>query len=70
MYAEPTMPNTSFTPLATSVSTKASDGVIFCLPVTAAGSSTGLFMGFSLHSVRRRNDEFFTAAGRLQAILP
>src|SRR5215470_5823812 len=35
MYAEPTIPNTSFTPCATSVSTKASDGVIFCLPVTA-----------------------------------
>src|SRR5215471_8644689 len=35
MYAEPTIPNTSRTPCATSVSTKASDGVIFCLPVTA-----------------------------------
>src|SRR5689334_7727463 len=29
------MPNTSHTPCATSVSTKASEGVIFCLPVTA-----------------------------------
>ncbi len=29
------MPKTSFTPCATSVSTKASEGVIFCLPVTA-----------------------------------
>src|SRR6185312_2773490 len=29
------MPKTSLTPLATSVSTNASDGVIFCLPVTA-----------------------------------
>ncbi len=35
MYAEPTIPNTSFTPCATSVSTNASDGVIFCRPVTA-----------------------------------
>ena len=45
------MPKTSFTPLATSVSTNASDGVIFCLPVTAVGSSTGLFIALSLHSV-------------------
>src|SRR5437016_4797871 len=36
IYAEPTMPNTSFTPCATSVSTNASDGVIFCLPTTAS----------------------------------
>ena len=35
MYAEPTMPNTSVTPCATSVSTNASDGVIFWRPVTA-----------------------------------
>jgi hypothetical protein len=35
MYAEPTIPNTSLTPCATSVSTNASEGVIFCLPVTA-----------------------------------
>src|SRR5438046_5702608 len=34
MYAEPTIPKTSFTPCATSVSTNASDGVIFCLPAT------------------------------------
>ena len=38
------MPKTSFTPLATNVSTNASDGVIFCLPVTGSGNSTGLFM--------------------------
>src|SRR5450432_480455 len=38
MYAEPTMPNTSVTPCATSVSTKASDGVMVCLPVTTARS--------------------------------
>ena len=36
MKAEPMMPNMSVTPLATRVSTKASDGVIFCTPVTAA----------------------------------
>ena len=35
MYAEPTIPKTSFTLCATSVSTNASEGVIFCLPVTA-----------------------------------
>ena len=34
MYAEPTIPNTSVTPCATSVSTNASEGVIFCLPAT------------------------------------
>ena len=46
MYAEPTMPNTSFTPLATSVSTNASDGVIFCLPVTTRRpASVIVFMG-------------------------
>src|SRR5450432_741902 len=36
MYAEPTMPNTSVTPCATSVSTKASEGVIVWRPVTTA----------------------------------
>jgi len=36
MKPEPMMPNISVTPLATRVSTKASDGVIFCTPVTAA----------------------------------
>src|ERR1700751_5947387 len=35
MYAEPTIPKTSFTPCATSVSTNASDDVIRCLPTTA-----------------------------------
>ncbi len=35
MKAEPMMPKMSVTPLATSVSTKASDGVIFCTPSTA-----------------------------------
>ena len=35
MYAEPTMPKTSFTPCATSVSTNASDGVIVWRPCTA-----------------------------------
>ena len=44
MYAEPTMPNTSVTPRDTSVSTNASDGVIFWRPVTGCGNSTGLFM--------------------------
>ena len=43
MYAEPTMPNTFFTPCATSVSTNASDGVIFWRPVTGSGMSRGLF---------------------------
>ena len=33
MKAEPMMPNTSVTPWATSVSTKASEGVIRCLAV-------------------------------------
>ena len=35
MYAEPTMPKTLVTPCATSVSTNASDGVIFWRPRTA-----------------------------------
>src|SRR5437667_3846208 len=34
MYAEPTIPKTSVTPCATSVSTSASDGVIFSWPLT------------------------------------
>src|SRR5664279_84379 len=49
MKAEPMMPKMSVTPLATMVSTKASEGVIFCMPVTArrasgaaAGRSAGL----------------------------
>ena len=58
MYAEPTMPNTSLTPCATSVSTNASDGVIFCLPVTGVGSSVGLFIAFSWHSVALRGASF------------
>src|SRR5450755_882898 len=41
MKAEPMMPKMSVTPLATMVSTKASEGVIFCMPVTA-GRSAGL----------------------------
>ena len=46
MYADPTMPNTSVTPLATSVSTKASEGVIFCFPVTTSRpASVIVFMG-------------------------
>src|SRR5947209_7104649 len=36
IYAEPTMPNTSVTPCATRVSTKASDGVMVLRPVTTA----------------------------------
>jgi hypothetical protein len=36
MKAEPMMPKMSVTPLATMVSTKASEGVIFCTPVTAS----------------------------------
>src|SRR4051794_24753033 len=35
MYADPTMPNTSFTPCASSVSTNASEGVIRSLPARA-----------------------------------
>ena len=41
MKAEPMMPNMSVTPLATRVSTKASDGVIFCTPVTAVRARRG-----------------------------
>ena len=43
MKAEPMMPNMSVTSLATIVSTKASEGVIFCTPVTTprlAGSGS------------------------------
>ena len=36
MKAEPMMPKMSVTPLATMVSTKASEGVIFCTPLTAS----------------------------------
>ncbi len=62
MYAEPTMPKTSLTPWATSVSTNASDGVIFCLPVTATGSSTGLFIGLLLaHSGETGRQVFHSA---------
>ena len=43
MKAEPMMPKMSVTPLATIVSTKASDGVIFCTPWTTlrAGAAAG-----------------------------
>ncbi len=54
MYAEPTMPKTSVTPRDTSVSTNASEGVIFCRPVTGCGNSTGLFMRDSLRYPRAR----------------
>ena len=64
MYAEPTMPKTSLTPLATSVSTNASEGVIFCLPVTGSGSSTGLFIAFSWHSMAKRGRQVFHSALR------
>src|SRR5690349_4116861 len=37
ILAEPMMPNTSVTPLASRTSTNASDGVMRCLPVSAAG---------------------------------
>ena len=66
MYAEPTMPKTSLTPLATSVSTNASDGVIFCLPVTAAGNSTGLFIAAPCDRLRTRVVKSFTAPARWQ----
>ena len=39
MKAEPMMPNIVSTPCATSVSTKASDGVIFCTPLMAVRAS-------------------------------
>ena len=61
------MPNTSFTPWATSVSTNASEGVIFCLPVTGVGSSVGLFIAFSWHSDCALGTQFFIAAAPLQA---
>jgi hypothetical protein len=45
MYAEPTMPKISVTPCDTSVSTKASDAVIFCLPwTTIRAASVALFI--------------------------
>ena len=45
MYAEPTMPNTSVTPCETSVSTKASDGVIRVEPRVTL-RSTLILAGF------------------------
>ena len=48
MKAEPMMPNMSVTPLATMVSTKASEGVIFCTPLaTVRLSVLGVLMGCS-----------------------
>jgi hypothetical protein len=44
MKAEPMMPNMSVTPLATMVSTKASDGVIFCTPATTLRPGDGGFL--------------------------
>ena len=43
MNADPMMPKMSVTPLATIVSTKASDGVIFCKPSVIARPAVGLF---------------------------
>ncbi len=67
MKAEPMMPNMSVTPLATRVSTKASDGVIFCTPLTTVrllglAAAAGLFMGRLLWAVAGwsgfRNEKF------------
>jgi hypothetical protein len=44
MKAEPMMPNMSVTPFATSVSTKASEGVIFCTPLTTVRVSVGFLL--------------------------
>ena len=41
MKAEPMMPKMSVTLLATSVSTKASEGVIFCMPATTGRAAAG-----------------------------
>ena len=50
MKAEPMMPKMSVTPLATSVSTKASEGVIFCTPATTLRLVAGMLvvMGVAL----------------------
>src|SRR6266700_3335403 len=54
MYAEPTMPNTSVTPCATSVSTNASAGVIFWRPDTAMFfCSVIVFIASPDHTLRR-----------------
>ena len=51
MKAEPMMPKMSVTPLATIVSTKASDGVIFCTPWTTVAVSGAAASGCSAHGV-------------------
>ena len=59
MKAEPMMPKMSVTPLATIVSTKASEGVIFCTPVTTVRLAIGccLLMGksprFGINGIKR-----------------
>ncbi len=44
MKADPMIPKMSVTPFATRVSTNASDGVIFCTPVTALRIVNGGFL--------------------------
>jgi hypothetical protein len=54
MKAEPMMPKMSVTPLATMVSTKASEGVIFCTPLTTVRVSfLAELMGFLLQSIKK-----------------
>src|SRR6187402_3959665 len=45
MKAEPMMPNMSVTPFATIVSTKASEGVILCTPLTAWRAARAMEVG-------------------------
>ena len=62
MYAEPTMPNTSLTPCATSVSTNASDGVIFCRPGHGSGSSRACSSCSSWRSLAKSGPQDFQPA--------
>src|SRR6185369_12378654 len=55
MYADPTIPNTSFTPCATSVSTNASDGVIVWRPDTAIFFCSDIVFIASPHHACRRD---------------
>src|SRR2546427_7613726 len=73
MYAEPTMPNTSVTPRATSVSTKASDGVIFCLPATTVRPdrfwvSVMVFIGISYNDIDNGRSLMQTLGERLRRL--
>ena len=53
MKADPMMPKMSVTSLATKVSTKASEGVIFCTPVATVRTGVDAFFAIKVLLLRR-----------------